>query len=69
MILSVARLLRHSLGLEAEAAALEQAVPLAIERGARAPDIAVDRHNACSTEQVGYAVLSATQSDPFSSHR
>ncbi|MGH8295036.1 MAG: 3-isopropylmalate dehydrogenase [Steroidobacteraceae bacterium] len=56
-ILSVALLLRHSLGLEAEAAALERAVSEAIEQGARTPDVAVDRDRALSTERVGDAVL------------
>ena len=59
MILSVALLLRHSLGLEREAAAIEQAVSQALERGARTPDIAGERHGASSTREVGDAVLSA----------
>jgi 3-isopropylmalate dehydrogenase len=58
MILSVALLLRHSLGLESEAAAIEQAVSQALERGARTPDIAGERHRASSTREVGNAVLS-----------
>jgi len=61
-ILSVALLLRHSLRLEAEAAALEQAVSQAIERGARTPDIAGEHAQASSTQQVGDAVLSAIRS-------
>lgn len=56
-ILSVALLLRHSLGLTAEAAALEHAVSEAIEHGARTPDIASSRDRALSTERVGDAVL------------
>ena len=56
-ILSVALLLRHSLGLEAEASALERAVSRAIEQGARTPDVAASRDRALSTEQVGNAVL------------
>ena len=39
-ILSVAMLLRHSLGLEAEAAAVEAAVDAALDSGARTADIA-----------------------------
>ena len=39
-ILSVAMLLRHSLGLESEAAAVEAAVTTAIDAGARTADIA-----------------------------
>ena len=58
-ILSVALLLRHSLKLHAEAQALEQAMSRAIEQGARTPDIAGDRHEASSTQQVADAVLSA----------
>ena len=56
-ILSVALLLRHSLGLEAEATALEEAASQALERGARTPDIASARHDALSTQEVGDAVL------------
>jgi 3-isopropylmalate dehydrogenase len=58
-ILSVALLLRHSLKLEAEAEALEQAMSRAIEQGARTPDVAGERHKASSTQQVGDAVLNA----------
>src|SRR5579885_1032999 len=56
-ILSIALLLRHSLRLEAEAAALESAVSQAIEQGARTPDVATNRDRALSTERVGDAVL------------
>jgi 3-isopropylmalate dehydrogenase len=56
-ILSVALLLRHSLGLEREAAALEGAVWEAIEHGARTPDIVAHGRGASSTQQVGEAVL------------
>ncbi|HVS77514.1 MAG TPA: 3-isopropylmalate dehydrogenase [Steroidobacteraceae bacterium] len=56
-ILSAALLLRHSLGLSAEAAALERAVAEAIASGARTPDIASGRDRALSTERVGDAVL------------
>jgi 3-isopropylmalate dehydrogenase len=56
-ILSVALLLRHSLGLETEASALEQAVSEAIEEGARTPDVAASRERALSTDRVGEAVL------------
>ena len=62
-ILSVALLLRHSLGLEAAAAAVEQAVSDALEHGARTPDIAADRHRASSTQQVGDAVLARIAGD------
>jgi 3-isopropylmalate dehydrogenase len=56
-ILSVALLLRHSLGLAAEAAALEQAVSQALASGARTPDIAASQDLALRTEQFGEAVL------------
>ncbi len=56
-ILSVALLLRHSLGLAVEAAAVEQAVSRAIEHGARTPDVAVSRDRSLSTERMGDAIL------------
>ncbi|HTV50351.1 MAG TPA: 3-isopropylmalate dehydrogenase [Steroidobacteraceae bacterium] len=55
-ILSAALLLRHSLGLEAEAAALERAVGQALQQGARTPDVALSGPP-CSTRQAGDAVL------------
>lgn len=58
-ILSVALLLRHSLKLETEAEALEQAMSRAIEQGARTPDVAGERQKAATTQQVGDAVLNA----------
>ncbi|MDB6047155.1 MAG: 3-isopropylmalate dehydrogenase [Gammaproteobacteria bacterium] len=56
-ILSVAMLLRHSLGLDAEAEAIENAVTLAIESGARTPDIVAQGERALSTREMGDAVL------------
>jgi 3-isopropylmalate dehydrogenase len=58
-ILSVALLLKHSLGLEAEAAAVEAAVSRAIEDGARTADIAEKGRTALTTSQMGDAVLAA----------
>jgi 3-isopropylmalate dehydrogenase len=58
-ILSVAMLLRHSLGLEAEAAAVEAAVSKAIDAGARTADIAEAGRTALTTRQMGDAILSA----------
>jgi len=58
-ILSVAMLLRHSLGLEAEAAAVEAAVSGAIEGGARTADIAEQGRSALATRQMGDAILAA----------
>ncbi len=56
-LLSVAMLLRHSLGLPREADALESAVSRAIESGVRTPDIAVPGARTCSTHEAGDAVL------------
>jgi 3-isopropylmalate dehydrogenase len=56
-ILSVGMLLRHSLGLNTEAQALESAVTHALESGARTPDIAAGSGPACSTREVADAVL------------
>jgi 3-isopropylmalate dehydrogenase len=39
MIMSAAMLLRHSLGLETEAQAVEEAVNIAITNGDRTPDL------------------------------
>lgn len=55
-ILSVAMLLRHSLGLEKEAQAVESAVSAAIQEGVRTADIA-PHGAAASTGQAGTAVL------------
>jgi 3-isopropylmalate dehydrogenase len=60
-ILSVALLLRHSLDLGAEAAALEQAVAVALSDGARTPDIARAGTRALSTREAGDAVISRLQ--------
>ncbi len=56
-ILSAALLLRHSLGLESEAAALERAVSAVLEQGARTPDVATQGTRALSTREFGEAVL------------
>ena len=56
-LLSVALLLRHSLGLAGEAAALEGAVCEALAQGAHTPDIAAAGARAFSTREVGDAVL------------
>ena len=57
-ILSVALLLRHSLGLAAEAAALEQAAAHALAAGARTADLVRAGERAYSTREAGEAVLS-----------
>jgi 3-isopropylmalate dehydrogenase len=58
-ILSVAMLLRHSLGLRQEAGQLESAVTRAIEVGARTADIASAGTPPVSTRAAGDAVLAA----------
>jgi len=58
-ILSAAMLLRHSLGLEAEAAALEKAVSDVIQGGARTADFAEKGRGTLTTRQMGDAVLAA----------
>jgi 3-isopropylmalate dehydrogenase len=55
-ILSVAMLLRHSLGLNEEALAVEKAVQQAIADGVRTADIAAGG-KAASTAEAGDAVL------------
>jgi 3-isopropylmalate dehydrogenase len=57
-LLSVALLLRHSLALEAEAAALEEAVRQALEQGARTADLAGPEATALGTEAAAAAVIS-----------
>jgi 3-isopropylmalate dehydrogenase len=56
-ILSAALLLRHSLGLAAEAAAVEAAVSAAIVAGLRTPDIATPGTQAATTREAGAAVV------------
>jgi 3-isopropylmalate dehydrogenase len=58
-ILSVALLLRHSLGLEREAHALESAVSRAIDAGTRTRDIAATGQAAVGTRAAADAVLAA----------
>jgi 3-isopropylmalate dehydrogenase len=56
-ILSTALLLRHSLRLEAEAAAIEAAVAATIASGLRTADIAAAGAPAASTRECGSAIL------------
>ena len=56
-ILSVAMLLRHSLGLITEAEVLEAAVTRTLEDGARTPDIAAPGTKTLSTREFGDAVV------------
>src|SRR5215469_11640581 len=56
-ILSGALLLRHSLALPAEAAALEEAVAAALAAGARTADLVRGVERPCSTREAGEAVI------------
>jgi 3-isopropylmalate dehydrogenase len=57
-ILAVAMLLRHSLGLEQEAASIETAVDAVLAAGHRTRDIAAGKHS-IGTEEMGAKVLAA----------
>ena len=57
MLRCTAMLLRHSLGLEAEAQALEAAVTSAIDAGLRTADIANPGEGVLSTGEMGAAIL------------
>jgi 3-isopropylmalate dehydrogenase len=62
MILSTAFMLRYSLGLEAEAAAIEQAVEDALDAGYRTPDIApTGGGEVLSTAAMGERIASAVE--------
>jgi 3-isopropylmalate dehydrogenase len=56
-ILSAAMLLRHSLGLKREAAAVERAVRLTISAGYRTADIARPGEQVVTTREMGDAVI------------
>ena len=58
-ILSAALLLRHSLGLDAEAQQIEQAVERALTNGAKTADLTSGGRNALSTEAMGAAIRQA----------
>jgi 3-isopropylmalate dehydrogenase len=58
-ILSAAMLLRHSLGLAKEAAAVETAVSQSIERGVLTGDVAPAGTKAANTREAGDAVLAS----------
>src|SRR4029079_2881703 len=60
-ILSVALLLRHSFGLDAEAAAGERAVDASVDRGVSPVDIAPPGVSPASTGATGDAVVAALQ--------
>src|SRR6185312_13697775 len=52
MFLSAAMMLRHGLGLESEAAAVESAVERALDAGLRTPDLGGSATTAQATEAV-----------------
>ena len=58
-ILSTAMLLRHSLGLPAEAAAVEAAVAEVLRQGLRTADIVAAGHQRTTTTAMGDAVVAA----------
>jgi 3-isopropylmalate dehydrogenase len=58
-ILSAAMLLRHSLGLEDEARAVEDAVELVLDQGCRTPDIAAPGAPTVGTREMGRRVIEA----------
>ena len=57
MIASIAMLLRHSLGLEEEAAAVEDAIAAVIRDGGRTADIAMAGQDVMSTDAFADAVI------------
>jgi 3-isopropylmalate dehydrogenase len=59
-ILAAAMLLRHSLGLEKEAAAIESAVKTILDQGQRTKDIAAGGPS-IGTEEMGTRVVEALQ--------
>jgi len=60
-ILSVALLLRYSLGLYQEAAAIEQAVDRVLSQGVRTADIAGERGESVGTREMGDRVIQALE--------
>ena len=60
-IASIALLLRHSLGLETEATAVELAIASAIANGARTPDIAAAGESRVSTTEMTSEIIRGLQ--------
>ena len=60
-IASIAMLLRHSLDLEEEASAVEQAIATAIANGARTADIAATGDSPVSTNQMSAEIIRSLQ--------
>jgi 3-isopropylmalate dehydrogenase len=63
-ILSAAMLLRYSLGLAAEAAAVEQAVAAAVSAGVRTADIAQPGRGSVGSREAGFSVVERIMSSP-----
>jgi 3-isopropylmalate dehydrogenase len=61
MVLSVAMMLRHSLGLPAEAQAVEEAVERVLAAGYRTPDIAQEGTLLVGTREMGEKVAEAVE--------
>jgi 3-isopropylmalate dehydrogenase len=62
-ILSAAMLLRHSFKLEAEAAAIENAVSKVLSQGARTADLAGKTHRSISTAEMGKRVVEVVRTE------
>ncbi|MEO8078759.1 MAG: 3-isopropylmalate dehydrogenase [Acidobacteriota bacterium] len=58
---SVAMLLRHALGLDAEARAVEQAIEAALRTGARTADLVARTERAIGTRAMAAAIVSALE--------
>ncbi|HEU0020860.1 MAG TPA: 3-isopropylmalate dehydrogenase [Dehalococcoidia bacterium] len=58
-ILSVALMLRYSLGLTEEAASIERAVEVALDQGYRTPDIFTDGTQKVTTTEMGQRIVDA----------
>ena len=67
-ILSVALMLRYSLGLEAEAMAVESAVAAVVASGARTADIAGPGTDSISTAEMGDRVVAAIRATVAPTH-
>jgi 3-isopropylmalate dehydrogenase len=63
-ILSAALLLRHALGLDAEATAIETAVDRALDNGYRTADIRQDGTKTVGTLEMTDAILKELQATP-----
>ena len=61
-ILSVALMVRYSLGLTEEGAAIERAVDKVLEQNARTADIATDGTARVSTVEMGELIVAAIES-------